>query len=68
MAAGCDIALHCKGDLAEMVVVAGAAGDMGPATLSRAQVALAARRPPELVDIAELRRDLSAMLADAPHD
>lgn len=44
IAAGVDIALHCKGDMAEMVEVAGAAGRMGPATLARAEAALAARR------------------------
>ena len=44
IAAGVDIALHCKGDMAEMVEVAGAAGRMGPAALVRAEAALAARR------------------------
>ena len=43
IAAGVDLALHCKGDMAEMVEVAGAAGTMGPATLARAEAALAAR-------------------------
>jgi beta-N-acetylhexosaminidase len=45
IAAGVDIALHCKGDMAEMVAVAGAAGRMGPAALSRAEAAVAARKP-----------------------
>jgi beta-N-acetylhexosaminidase len=44
IAAGVDIALHCKGDMAEMVEVAGAAGVMGPAARARAEVAVAARR------------------------
>ncbi|WP_103256099.1 glycoside hydrolase family 3 N-terminal domain-containing protein [Tabrizicola aquatica] len=43
LVAGCDIALHCKGDLAEMQEVAAAAGQMGPAALDRARAALAAR-------------------------
>jgi beta-N-acetylhexosaminidase len=43
IAAGVDIALHCKGDLAEMVEVAGAAGEMTPAAAARARAALAAR-------------------------
>ncbi len=67
MAAGCDLALHCKGDMAEMLSVAGAAGDMTPATQTRATAALAARRTPEPVDIADLQRDLSAMMADQTH-
>lgn len=67
MAAGCDLALHCKGDMAEMLSVAGAASDMTPATQTRAAAALAARRTPEPVDIADLQRDLSAMMADQIH-
>jgi beta-N-acetylhexosaminidase len=45
LAAGCDIALHCKGDLGEMLAVAAAAGEMGPAARARAEAALAARTP-----------------------
>jgi beta-N-acetylhexosaminidase len=45
IAAGVDIALHCKGDLAEMIEVAGAAGGMSPAAAARARVAIAARPP-----------------------
>jgi beta-N-acetylhexosaminidase len=45
VAAGVDIALHCKGDMAEMVAVAGAAGVMGPVARARAEAAVAARRP-----------------------
>ncbi len=46
MAAGCDIALHCKGDMAEMIAVATAAGQMRDDTRLRAARALAARRTP----------------------
>jgi beta-N-acetylhexosaminidase len=49
IAAGVDLALHCKGCMAEMVAVAGAAGVMGPAARARAEAAVAARRP-ALVD------------------
>ena len=59
IAAGVDIALHCKGDMAEMVAVAGAAGRMGPASLARAEAAVAARRPARL--------DLKAALAELAH-
>lgn len=52
MAAGVDIALHCKGDLAEMQAVAGAAGDMTPAAADRARAALAARTAPLPLDAA----------------
>ena len=43
IAAGVDIALHCNGEMAEMVEVAGAAGVMGPAARARAKAAVAAR-------------------------
>lgn len=49
LAAGCDIALHCSGDMAEMEAVAAAAPttmtDIGAARLDRAMAA--ARRAPE---------------------
>ena len=50
LAAGVDLALHCKGDLAEMEEVAGAAGTMTPAARARAAAVLAAR-PPASVDL-----------------
>lgn len=67
LAAGCDIALHCKGDLAEMQAVAAAAGTMRADTLIRAQAALAARRAPDPVDIAALEADLAAILQEPAH-
>lgn len=65
MAAGCDIALHCKGDFAQMIEVAGACGTMGPATQARARAALAARRAAPQVDIAALEADLAAVTCGA---
>ena len=59
IAAGVDIALHCKGDMAEMVEVAGAAGQMGPAARVRAEAAVAARRAGTV--------DVSAALAELAH-
>lgn len=61
MAAGCDIALHCKGDMAEMLQVAEEAGDLTPAARVRADAALALRRPVGPVDIAALEADLVRM-------
>ena len=63
MAAGCDIALHCKGDLDEMQAVAAAAGTMTAATRARAEAALARRHAPEAVDIAALQAEFSALIA-----
>ena len=67
LAAGCDIALHCKGDLTEMQAVATAAGAMRADTQVRAQAALAARRTADQVDIAALEADLAAILQEPAH-
>ena len=66
-AAGCDIALHCKGDLAEMQAVAVAAGQMGEESLRRAAAALAWRKAPDAVDIAALEDDLARVLRGSAH-
>lgn len=60
-AAGCDMVLHCSGDLAEMMAVAEAAGVLEGAALRRAEVALAARRAPEPVDIGALEAEFEAL-------
>jgi beta-N-acetylhexosaminidase len=65
--AGCDIALHCKGDMAEMHSVAAAAGRMGDASRARAAAALACRRTPDTVDIAALEADLAKVLQGSAH-
>lgn len=62
IAAGCDIALHCKGDFAQMHEVAAAAGAMSDATRARAVAALAQRQVAKSVDIAALESELSALL------
>lgn len=61
LAAGCDIALHCKGDLAQMQEVAAAAGTMRDDSRARAAAALATRRPDPQVDIAALEAELAAL-------
>ncbi|MEZ5756220.1 MAG: glycoside hydrolase family 3 N-terminal domain-containing protein [Paracoccaceae bacterium] len=66
MAAGCDLALHCKGDLAEMIAVATAAGQMGPDSLDRAAAALEWRKAPDVVDIPALEAKLAQMLQEGP--
>lgn len=67
MAAGCDIALHCKGDMPGMQAVAAHAGDLRPDSRARAEAALARRLPPAPVDIAALEADLAAMGQGAGH-
>jgi len=54
IAAGCDVALHCNGDLAEMQAVAGDAGTLGGPALARAEAALSSARPPREFDSAQI--------------
>lgn len=62
IAAGCDIALHCKGDGGQMVQVAAHAGAMGAQTRARAKGALARRHPAKAVDIAALEAEFHALM------
>jgi beta-N-acetylhexosaminidase len=64
VAAGCDLALHCKGVLAEMQQVASAAGAMTEAARQRAFAALAQRGAAKTVDIAGLEADLSRLTGE----
>lgn len=59
MAAGVDIALHCKGDLGEMQAVAAAAGRMTDAAMARGRAALALRR--------KVPSDIPALLEELAH-
>ena len=63
LAAGCDIALHCSGDLAEMREVAAAAGTIAPAARARLNAALLWATPPREVDVAALAAQRDALLA-----
>ena len=67
IAAGCDIALHCKGDMIEMQQVASACGDLTVAATARLKAALARRPEPDTVDIAALEADLAALSRGGPH-
>lgn len=62
-AAGCDIVLHCNGDMAEMQAVAGGAGPLEGRAAERASAALARRQPPEPFDVPEGRARLAAAFA-----
>jgi beta-N-acetylhexosaminidase len=64
--AGCDVALHCNGDFEEMRQVLDAAGELGGASATRIERALARLRPPERfdADVAEVR--LVSLLSRAP--
>ncbi len=63
MAAGCDLALHCKGDLAEMQAVAKAAGPLRADTVARARTVLGDLVPAAPLDTAALDADLQSLFA-----
>ena len=65
LAAGCDLALHCNGDLAEMTDVAEAAGPISEGAASRLAAALARRTIPQPIDRAALLAELDGLLKDA---
>ncbi len=52
LAAGCDLALHCSGEMAEMVAVAEGAPRLSGPALTRARSAEAARPPAGGIDLA----------------
>lgn len=65
LAAGCDVVLHCNGDMAEMKAVVAGAAPLAARAAARAASALA-RLParPEPFDAAQARRRLDAALGD----
>ena len=62
-AAGCDVVLHCNGDLGEMAAVAGAAPTLGGEAGERAEAALAQRKAPEAFDVDAARKIFTQMVA-----
>ena len=63
LAAGCDIALHCNGNMTEMQEVAVAAPRLAGEPKRRADAALAARQIPVAIDLVEARRNFESLLA-----
>jgi len=63
LAAGCDVVLHCNGDLNEMREVAGVAPALSGVAAERAAAALALRSQREEFDVAEARGIFNAMVA-----
>jgi beta-N-acetylhexosaminidase len=63
LAAGCDIVLHCNGDIAEMTQVAGAVPELSGAADARADAALELRGQREDFDRVAARKIFNEMLA-----
>jgi beta-N-acetylhexosaminidase len=65
IAAGCDVVLHCNGDMSEMTAVAAGAPHLAGAAARRAEAALAARKTPAPLDTAETRTEFLRLMAGA---
>ena len=63
--AGCDLVLHCNGDMAEMRAVAAAAPVLSGTAARRAKAALAAKRPAAPIDLAAARKEFSQLMNGA---
>ena len=64
-AAGCDMVLHCNGQLDEMREVARETPELSGQALERAKRALASRQPPQPFDRLAGRAELDALIARA---
>lgn len=62
VSAGCDMILHCNGNIDEMREVAQETPELTGKALERAEAALAARRQPEPLDRQAARAELDALL------
>jgi beta-N-acetylhexosaminidase len=63
IAAGCDMALHCNGDMNEMCEVAAAAPMLAGEAARRAAAALAGKKRAAPIDIAAKRAEFSALMS-----
>jgi beta-N-acetylhexosaminidase len=63
LAAGCDVALHCNGNMGEMCEVAGAAPPLTPAAIERVTAGLQSVNRAERIDIAAAEARFDALLA-----
>jgi beta-N-acetylhexosaminidase len=65
LAAGCDMVLHCNGEMSEMVAVAADAPALTGEAARRAAAALAMKRPAAPIDRAVIRAQFLRLMADA---
>lgn len=67
IAAGCDLVLHCNGNLAEMVEVAAATPMLDGRRAERANAALNARNAPDPIDIPAVVSELGDLLRESAY-
>lgn len=65
VAAGCDLVLHCNGDMAEMVDVAAGTPALTPAAIVRSETALSLLAPPADIDLAALEDRFASLTNSA---
>ena len=63
--AGCDVALHCSGDMAEMLAIAAAVGELSEAATLRLERAMATVAMPEDASYEDLAAKRDALLSYA---
>jgi beta-N-acetylhexosaminidase len=63
LAAGCDMVLHCNGQMPEMLAVAAQAPLLAGAAERRAAAALASKKPPGPIDLAASRSEFINLMA-----
>lgn len=68
LAAGCDLVLHCNGDMDEMLPLMRRIGGVSDAGQARAEAALNARQTAPEVDIADLSAQLEALPQERADD
>jgi beta-N-acetylhexosaminidase len=66
--AGCDVVLHCNGQIDEMRAVVAASGPLTAAARRRAELALAQRHPGDMVDISALEAQILRLTTGRAHD
>jgi beta-N-acetylhexosaminidase len=66
LSAGCDVVLHCNGDLREMTEVASVVPELVGDAGTRAQAALAQRKAPEDFDVEQARALFTRMVGEQP--
>ena len=62
IAAGCDVVLHCNGEMREMLAVAAQAPVLAGAAARRAAAALATKMPPVPIDLPAARREFVSLM------
>jgi beta-N-acetylhexosaminidase len=63
ISAGCDVVLHCNGDMDEMLAVVAAAPRLEGEAARRATAALASRKPAAPIDLAARRAEFYALIS-----